>query len=151
VRKVLFVCTGNLARSVMAEYLLQWRLQQIGVNDTHVESAGTIAWDGSPAADEAVRQMAKLGVDISAHRARRLTKEMIDEADLVVVMERYHRDEALSLAPEAKDKVVMLGEFLPGAEPVEIPDPYGGPPSQFALSLKLLRRGTEEIAKKLAG
>lgn len=150
-RSVLFVCTGNLCRSPMAEYLLQERFKQLKQEDIVVESAGTIAGDGNRAAQEAVETMAAFGIDMSAHRARRLTGGMIDAADLVIVMEKYHYNSVVDLRPEAAEKTFMMGKFLDGDEEMEIPDPYGGSREGFIKALEMLKAASFNIADDLAG
>ncbi|VAX18931.1 Low molecular weight protein tyrosine phosphatase [hydrothermal vent metagenome] len=150
-RSVLFVCTGNLCRSPMAEYLLQERFKQLKQEDVVVESAGTIAGDTNRAAPEAIATMAALGIDMSAHRARRLTGGMIDSADLVIVMEKYHYNAVVHLRPEAAGKTVMMGKCLDGDEEMEIPDPYGGSREGFVKAVKMLKAASFKIADDLMG
>ena len=145
-RKVLFICSGNLCRSPMAEYLLQARLDKLGINDTLVESVGTIAIHGNRAVQEAITQLAHRGIDMSAHRSAPLTKEAVESADMVIAMEWYHLRMAISLCPSAKSKTVLMGSFLDGSDEIEIPDPFGGPPDGFTRVLEMLARGTDRIA-----
>lgn len=150
-RRILFVCSGNLCRSPMAEYLLQDELKNRGVDGVLAESAGTIAMDGNKAATLAVSALAAIGVDMSGHRARGLDRRMIDEAGWVVTMERHHMQSVLSLAPGAEDKTVMIGEFLKPGAGMEIEDPYGGGPDDFRKALELIREAVRAMADKIAG
>ncbi|MBI4828575.1 MAG: hypothetical protein HY804_07170, partial [Nitrospinae bacterium] len=72
-RRVLFVCTGNLARSPIAERLLQAKLAALGVDDVDAGSAGTIAGEGNPPAGQAALEMAARGLSLNGHRSRPLT------------------------------------------------------------------------------
>jgi protein-tyrosine phosphatase len=135
----------------MAEYVLQQRLAQLGEENILVESAGTIAGDGNRAAHDAIETMAVYGIDMSAHRARCLTGEIIDDADFVIVMEKYHYNAVVSLRPEAAGKTVMMGKFLSGQEEMEIPDPYGGSKEGFIDALEMLRQATFAMADDLTG
>src|SRR5258706_10919652 len=85
---VLILCTGNICRSPMAEALLRARLEQRGVDAT-VSSAG-ITFEGRAATDEAIKAAAGYGVDITRHRSRIMSAELLDGADLIIAMERLH-------------------------------------------------------------
>ena len=127
IKSVLFVCTGNLCRSVMGEGILKDLLQKQGHSGIQVSSAGTWGLDGEPAAPYTIEICSQKGVDVSGHVVRRVTKSMIQENDLVVVMELDHLQHVLELVPSAETKTRMLSEFDP--ENVNyyasIPDPYG--------------------------
>ena len=81
--KVLFVCIGNTCRSPFAEGLARHLALERGL-DVEFESAGEDAWEGTESPPEAVAEAGKYGVDLSAHRARRLTPEGRADADEVV-------------------------------------------------------------------
>ena len=86
---ILFVCTGNICRSAMAEGLLAAGLGRVG-SDLLVASAGTAGGGAAPATEHAVSVLADRGVDISTHRSRGLSAAMVGEADLIVAMTRVH-------------------------------------------------------------
>jgi protein arginine phosphatase len=123
--KILFVCTGNTCRSPMAEVLLDRALKERGVEGVTVGSAGTGAWDGAPVSEGAYLVALENGLDLSAHQARLLTRELVEQADLILTMSRQHRARVSDLAGE--DKVVVLGEYAgQGGTSPEVRDPYGG-------------------------
>ncbi len=93
----------------MAEALLRRRLADVGV-DAHVHSAG-LRFDGEPASQHAVDVLAELGLDISEHRSRMVTREMIEGADLVIAMAREHVREAVLMRPDAWPRVFTLKEL----------------------------------------
>ena len=120
-KKVLVVCTGNTCRSPMAEGWLNHKLAGKG---WQAESAGVAAWDGGTAASEAIEVMQEIGVDISAHRSRKLSRKLVEEADLILAMTGGHLREINQRFPEAKDKVQLLNSFGPGPA-ADVADPFG--------------------------
>jgi len=129
IRSVAFVCTGNICRSPMAEYLLRRALPD-GI-PLEVRSYGTLARPGNPPAEGTLRAAAAFGIDIRAHRATPFSGAV--RADLVFTMERHHMEDVLLAAPDLTDRVFALGCFSPvGPSPErEIADPYGGPLSGY--------------------
>jgi len=128
---ILVVCTGNLCRSPMAAALLRARLDEDEKRrDWRVVSAGTWASQGQPASPYAVAEMDERGIDIHAHRSRSVDAELMEEADLVLVMTRSHA-EALTVAfPDQAHKVHLLSEME--GQTYDISDPYGGTRLEYA-------------------
>lgn len=119
--RLLFVCTGNVCRSPMAEGLARTRAEERGVAVTAV-SAGTSAVPGMSASRHAVAVCREVGVDIGAHRAQPVTSDLVDAADHVFVMEHDHAEWIREFHPDAAEKVLLLG-VLAGV--AEIDDPHG--------------------------
>ena len=92
--RVLFVCTGNICRSPLAEVLLRRIVSEEGLDGVGVASAGTGAWDGAPASEGAYLVGLEHGLDLSAHRATLLTREVVKRSDLILTMARHHRRRA---------------------------------------------------------
>ncbi len=122
----LFICTGNICRSPMAEAL--FRHATNGRTDYRAISAGLGAVDGQPPSTYSVQAMKEIGVDISKQRSRMLTAEMVKQADYILGMTHSHVDTVMLLYPQAAEKTFLLREFDDTLDPFEkdISDPIGG-------------------------
>ncbi|MGQ4599909.1 arsenate reductase/protein-tyrosine-phosphatase family protein [Nocardia sp. R6R-6] len=107
---ILFVCNGNVCRSVIAERLTRALAAEHALPNLTTESAGTRALVGFPVEPLAAQTIAGLGADPSNFRARRLKAEMIDRADLVLAMTEQIRDQAIEMAFGARPRTFTLLE-----------------------------------------
>ena len=117
--KILTVCTGNICRSPLAEFLLRERLAEAG-KKVEVRSAGIGALIGHPAEENASSVALQHGTSLEGHRAQQINTQLTRWADLIVVMEQHHMDYVLDLDATARGKTFLLGHWSKG----EIPDPY---------------------------
>ena len=108
---VLFVCTGNVCRSPMAEGFLRDQAIRRGL-DIDVRSTGTHAWNGRAATIDGRRVMAELGVPIDDHRTLELDRDLMDWADLVICLATEHLRETRRAFPDAVDRTFTLKGFL---------------------------------------
>ncbi len=111
VTSILVVCTANQCRSPMAEAILRRRLPA-----AEITSAAAVGRSGVPASGGAVRSMANLGLDITAHRSRAVDDTEIATADLVLAMARMHVREIVVRVPSALPKTFTLKELVRLAE-----------------------------------
>ncbi len=126
-KHILFVCTGNSCRSVMAEYLFRKVLQSR--TDVEVSSAGTGVLFPTSASQEALGVLKDKGIDARGHVSRPVTNILLKKSDLIFVLTRAHRSQVLERVPSVEKRVYILGEFRSGAvrseQDLDIPDPIG--------------------------
>src|SRR2546425_8951237 len=101
-KTILFVCTGNVCRSPMAEGLFRHAVK--GRGDFCVLSAGVGALDGQPPRAYAVQALRGMGIDISQQRSRMLTAELVTQADYIFCMTHAHVDAVHLPYPQTVDK-----------------------------------------------
>jgi low molecular weight protein-tyrosine phosphatase len=133
---ILLVCTGNICRSPMAEGFLRRELEQRAIEGIRVESSGLSGWEGSPATSEGVEALAEYGLDISEHKARRLTRDMAERADLVVAMSAEHREGVARLVPSAASRTFTIKELVYLLESFPIQAVQGSAAQQLRASVK---------------
>lgn len=113
---VLVVCTGNICRSPYAGRVLQAALP-----DCAVDTAGTAAPPDKPA-DEVVVEMARAeGIDLSAHRSKLVTDELLRQHELILVMERAHIESIQQCTPEVAGRTMLMGHW---SDRRELADPH---------------------------
>ena len=123
--RVLHVCTGNICRSPVAEHLMRAALAGRNVEGVEVLSAGTHGLVGEGVFPHAATELSQRGIDSAGFRARRLTADLVAEADLVLGATREHRAAAVTLQPRAASRTFTLREFdrlLSVVVPTGLPD-----------------------------
>ena len=147
---IVFVCTGNTCRSPMAEGLLREALVARGIDSVTVASAGTGAWEGAPVSEGAYLVGLEHGLDLSEHRARLLSRDLVREADLVLVMSGHHLARVAELGGE--HKVHLLGAYA-GREPSrgEVTDPFGSDLTAYRTTFAELKELIAAVVSRVAG
>ncbi len=131
---ILVVCSGNTCRSPFAEGLLRQLLPNRLRSPAQVFSAGTSAAAGEPVTPNALLAAKEFGVDLSGKSSTPLTLDLIDQADMILVMEKRHRDRIVRMSPAASAKTRVVTELAPGssasgtagaASTAGVADPFG--------------------------
>ncbi|MBN2124907.1 MAG: low molecular weight phosphotyrosine protein phosphatase [Deltaproteobacteria bacterium] len=147
---ILFVCTGNISRSFLAERLLREELSRLGVGDVRVSSAGLFASTGHSADPQMADYLAENKIPQDPHEARQITREDAEWADLILVMEKDHERILERMWPDAGAKVELLGTYLiHGGMVDDIVDPYGLSPYHYRLAQSQITLAVKNLAQKL--
>lgn len=152
--RVVFVCTGNICRSPMAEVVLRAASAEAGLA-AHVlsSSAGTGDWHVGERADErTLAALRRRGYDGGRHRARQFTAAAFEQNDLVVALDRGHERALRSWArsPEQSDKIALLLSFVqPAPAVIDVPDPYYGGEALFDDVLGMIENATRSLFAQL--
>ena len=132
----------------MATAILRQRLEEMGLADAiKVISAGVYAGEGQKASPLAVSTLAGRGIRLEGHRSQPLTPELLQRADIVLVMEESHRRSVFYLQPQHLGKVYLLTELVGRHD--DVADPYGGPAQGYELAAGLLERVIDAGLPKL--
>ena len=148
-KTVLFVCTGNVCRSPMAEGIFRAATRERG--DYRVISAGLGAADGQHPSHYAIEAVKELGIDISHQRSRMLTPDLVQQADFIFGMTHSHIDTVMMLFPFAAEKTFLLREFDETLDQFEkdISDPIGGSYEVYLNARDQIEQGIASILRYL--
>lgn len=143
---VLFVCAANICRSPMAMGLLQAKVRS-EEGKWRIESAGVWAGIGNPAAENTRLLVEQVGIDISDHRSRPVTRELLQEFNLILTMEIGQKESLRAAFPEQASKIYLLSEMVGIIS--DVADPIGGPLVDFQATAReihqILTRGDVKI------
>lgn len=147
-KTLLFVCTGNSCRSVMAQAMMRKILQDKGAENTEVLSAGTMSMQGIEASAMAQAVLRTEGIDVSGHRSQQVTREMLTRSDMIVVMEKAHEEEILKRAPQVKNRLFLLKEFAKiSEENQDLRDPIGQGFEVYQATFAVIKEALYKIAE----
>lgn len=143
--RVLFLCTGNVCRSPMAEGFLRVMAEEADA-EIEVASAGLVAMENMPPSTNSVTAMKEDGIDISAQRSQMLTPEMVEEYTHIFGLGEGHAETVRAYFPEAQEKTFVLREFIADEElDRDVPDPIGGDLEEYRLIRNLIKEAMLSI------
>jgi len=153
--RILFVCSGNLCRSPMAEVYMRHRLATDGRHGVHrIESAGTLGLEGDGADGLAILTAERdAGADLRPHRAQGLRRETVEDADLILVMEQRHRRHLMTFFPGHVGKIRLLSEYAPRGSGLtrgaDIEDPIGRDADSFRACFAAIRSCVDSLLEHI--
>jgi protein-tyrosine phosphatase len=147
---ILVICTGNLCRSPFGEHLLRRRLAELGLHGIAVASAGIGAVPGTACPANVLEAARGWGLDLSGHRSRRVRPGDMEEARLVLTMERYHYHALLHAFPPHAEKLHPLARFDEGSVGDDVADPMGLSVEQTRRIFTRIARCMETVARTCA-
>ena len=151
-KKLLFICLGNICRSPAGEAVMQSLVEEAGLSDQiYCDSAGTWAWHSGERADARMRSHAtKRGVDIKSI-ARQFQVDDFEEFDYLICMDKSNYTNVTALDPNGKfrHKVFMMTEFDKARNEQEVPDPYFGGEEGFELVLDMVEAHCRKLLNRV--
>ncbi|MEZ3160740.1 low molecular weight protein-tyrosine-phosphatase [Microbacterium sp. BWT-B31] len=151
--RVVFVCTGNICRSPMADIVFRWFADGAGLSE-HIAStsAGTGDWHVGERADQrTLDALERRGYDGTRHRARQFTHHDFSRNDLIVALDRSHERILRGWARSHGDidKIALLMSFESGAHTLDVPDPYYAGPAMFDEVLGMIEGASRSLFRQL--
>lgn len=149
--RLLFVCSGNTCRSPLAQVIAERELSALGW-EVDVRSAGVSALSGTPASSGSLDAAQRHGLDLSAHRSHEVDRDVIDWADLILVMSPGHLVRLAQLG--GAGKAALLDAFAQGEEGDEdvgagVPDPFGGDDEAYEQTYRTLEQLVGKALRRL--
>lgn len=146
-RSILFLCYGNINRSALAERHLRELVSAL----VTVRSCGLYRLEHRPADPQMQRLAAEHGVSLQDWASRRVSAELVEDADLILGMEAWHLISLYREFPKARGRSYLLGATTQDLQvPLEIPDPYGRSVADYRASYEQVTRATSQIATLIA-
>ena len=142
--KIMFICTGNICRSAMAEGMMKKLAKDNNLN-LDICSCGIYAEDGDYATYNAVEAAKYYNVNIEEHRATNIRRSRINEMDIILCATESHKQSVLYMYPELKEKVFTMKEYAEldkNGQNMDIKDPWG-------YDMNVYQNCAEEIEKCL--
>jgi protein-tyrosine phosphatase len=151
--RVVFVCTGNICRSPMADVVFRGFADAAGLGSRVAStSAGTGDWHVGERADQrTIDALTRAGYDGTRHRARQFTHSDFTHSDLVIALDRSHERilRGWARSESDADKITLLLRFDPAATTLDVPDPYYAGPGMFDEVLGMIESASRALFRQL--
>ncbi|MFN3966321.1 MAG: low molecular weight protein arginine phosphatase [Endomicrobiia bacterium] len=149
--KILFVCTGNTCRSVLAEGYMKKFCKDENIDWIEVKSCGTAAMPTYKVPVVVLSLLKDEGIDVSSHIPTPINKFLVDGSDIILVMETVHKQEIMRRYPECDSRLFLLKEFVGEKENLDIFDPIGQPEEVYIERAEEIKENVKKAFEKILG
>ncbi len=148
-KKIMFICTGNICRSAMAHGLMDKFVKEKN-KDIGVYSCGIFAEDGDAPTYNAIEAIKEYGVDLRKHKATNIRNSRIKEMDIILCATTSHKNNVINMYPDLKEKIFTIKEYADfDKNDLDIPDPWGYDIETYRFCASTINKCLERIVNKI--